>query len=66
MKRRMRPILDRSDMPMADRIEVQVIHMDAMIVLVADHMFPVASLPDASLILADTACGDLFNLGQRS
>jgi hypothetical protein len=43
-------------MAMLDGIEMHVIHMPAVIVLVADGMLPEASLPDAPFPATPSAC----------
>lgn len=48
----MRSVAHRRDVAVANRIEVQVVHVGAMIAIVADRMLSVSPLPEASLALA--------------
>src|SRR5688500_6215384 len=48
MERGVRPIRHPGDMPMLDWIEVDVIDMRLQIVVVADQVLPIASLPQAA------------------
>src|SRR5690606_38695671 len=50
MKGGIRPIHHASDVAVLERVDMDVIHVTAKILLVADLVLPVAPLPDAALI----------------
>lgn len=47
----MRPVCRAIDVAMPDRVEVDGVDVVAQVVRVADQVFPVAALPDATLAL---------------
>ncbi len=47
-----RPIGHPGDMTMLERVDMDVIHMAAVILLIPDQMFPIMALPDAPFPLA--------------
>ena len=49
VKAGLRPILHSTHQPVLDRVEMDVIHMTLQIIVVANLMLPVATLPDAFL-----------------
>jgi hypothetical protein len=55
MERRIRPIADSRHEPVLDRVDMDVIHMTREIVLIANGMFPIAPLPDATFAFGGTA-----------
>ncbi len=50
MKGRIRPLGDRGDEAVPDRIEMQVIDMAAVIGLISDQVFPITPLPDGGFL----------------
>jgi len=54
MQRGVWPIRNAFDMPMLDRIEMDVVHMPLQVVSVANGVFPEPALPDATLAIAST------------
>ena len=55
MERRIRPIADSRHEPMLDRVDMDVIHMTREIVLIANGVLPVASLPDTAFAFGGAA-----------
>ena len=51
----MRPIPDPWHKPMLDRVDMDVIHMTREIVLIANGVLPVASLPDTAFAFGGAA-----------
>jgi hypothetical protein len=49
MERGIRPIRGAAHMPVPDRVEVDVVHVSLPIGLIAQGVFPEATLPDAAL-----------------
>ncbi len=49
MEARRRPVAYAPDQPMLERIHIDVIDMQAEVVFVADHVFPITMLPDTML-----------------
>ena len=49
VKRRERPITHALDQAVFDGIDVTIFHMAAIVIIVADQMFPEATLPNAAL-----------------
>ncbi|MNV82690.1 hypothetical protein D3C71_1764410 [compost metagenome] len=47
-----RPIGHPGDMTMLEGVDMDVIHMVAVILLIPDQMFPIMTLPDAPLPVA--------------
>ncbi len=63
MKTRMRPVGNPLDVAMLDRVVMDVIDMSGEIILIADRMFPIPSLPDAPFALELPAFREAFALG---
>jgi hypothetical protein len=53
MKRRVRPIRDLGDMPVLDRVVMDVIDMMFHVIVIRNHMFPIPALPEAALSFCD-------------
>ena len=49
VERRIRPILHINDVPMLHGIEPAILGVGVQVALVADDVFPIAALPDATL-----------------
>ena len=47
-----RPIGHPGDMTMFERVDMDIIHMVAVILLIPDQVFPIMALPDAPLPVA--------------
>ena len=60
MKRRIRPIHHLRHKPVPDRIDMDVIHVTREIIVIANGMLPIASLPDTAFALGGTALGNPF------
>jgi hypothetical protein len=54
VERRIRPITNPRHKPMLDRVDMDVIQMTRKIVLVANGVLPITSLPDAALAFGGT------------
>ena len=51
MKRRIRPVADPRDEAVLHRVEMAILNMVPKVGVVADHVLPVAALPDPGLAL---------------
>ena len=60
VKRRVGPLPNTRDMPVLDRVEVDVVEVTREIVFVAQCVFPVPPLPNPALPFAGAACRDPF------
>ena len=60
MKGGVRPIRHPGDMAMFERVDMDVIHMAAVILLIPDQVFPIMALPDAPLPVAYTGLAAPF------
>ena len=56
----MRPILNASDEPVLDGIDVAIVHMAPIIRIVADHVLPKSTLPDPALVAGFVGCAASF------
>ena len=56
----MRPIGHAGYVAMPDRIEMRVVDMALQVIVVADQVFPIASLPEAPLLLGDATRASMF------
>ncbi len=63
VKRRKRPIADAPNMAMFNRIKMDVIDMAGKIVLVADHVLPIAALPNSSFALTRAGAAQIASIG---
>jgi hypothetical protein len=60
MERRIRPITDPRDKAMLNRVDMDIIHMTRKIVLIADGVLPITTLPDAALAFGGTTVWNPF------
>ena len=56
VKRRIRPVNHPAHQTMLERIDMDVIHVRSKIPIVANQVFPITSLPDATFAATHTGC----------
>ena len=66
MKARMRPFVGRRHQPVLHRVEVDVVHVTAKVVVIAYSMFPKSSLPDSALAPRHTAFASELAIWQQN
>ncbi len=66
MDARMWPLRRAVDVPVLNRVVVNIIHMPFVIVCVANHVLPIPPLPDSMLAFANSARVSAFTLDDMS
>ena len=61
-----RPVCDVSHVTVFDGVEMHVVHMGEVVFVVADDVFPVSALPDASFMSCQLRCASMFRGGNAS
>jgi hypothetical protein len=57
---RERPVGGTCRKPVLHRVEMDIVHVDGVIPVVADRVLPIPALPDAGFALADQGCAPSF------